>query len=136
MSAFAFADGHLYVYEGAVPSTTPIAYVQDVYANILQQYSNPRSVNGVYRKHLEEERVDVSFTVPQASELALIRYMASRANEVHLHIESLPQYAGYGHAQGLYLYSGVFDLTNLQGAEGALMLNSMRYFCNNWSAYV
>lgn len=130
---YSFREGSLYCWTGHhTASGSVIAYVENVNItpNVAWQ-SNP-AVDGTYRGHYTDRRIDFSFSV--AWEFGGVLPILFAA-ETAVHAKLLQNLGGGLGSAGIFLYSGLLTTVGYGGAQGGLMQHPVNGFAHEWSAF-
>jgi len=130
MALYTYQEGRLFAWTGGTEPSTPVGYVEDIYAAAQRQYENVPMVDGSYTDILVGERIDISFTTQYVPEYDIWDMFMS-AQPVHIRLD----HRLGGESAGLYAYSGRFSQAALRGGNTNPLYRTINFHSNKWSGY-
>ena len=130
---FSFREGGLHLWTGHhTASGNVIAFVENVNLNADVEWQSDPAVDGTYRAHITNKRLDFSFTVAWEYGGVLPTLHAA---QTACHLKLIHNLGGGLGSAGVHVYSAVIPGLSWGGAQAGVMQQTVNGFGHSWSAF-
>lgn len=129
--AYGWNEGKLWLWTGSATASAEIQLAQNIRVNTFVGWERHQAVNGAVAEHPTGVIANLVVQRLYTYDSYLPRFQDTAAPVVHAHV----YHSGRLGSAGLILYSGRIDELALEGQEGNILMYTLSYHGNQFSAY-